>query len=172
MNNCYKTSNNKYFDCPARMSDARHFTDYKANCELIAQIKMDNKLHNSFETRLFLQNNATKLMGINQKHSCQLNCCNLREDFSDTMAPPSHKVECNSKCCNRTLINPYGVGDYINYNGESDNCNNLPKQWPVSNQENNICQVPQHNYALVNDTRVDQLLQRNTMPRGDNRNPN
>ena len=62
MNNCYKTSNNKYFDCPARMSDARHFTDYKANCELIAQIKMDNKLVRDDDYRLFLQKNAVKLM--------------------------------------------------------------------------------------------------------------
>ena len=28
-NNCNKTSNNKYFDCPALMSDGRVFTDYR-----------------------------------------------------------------------------------------------------------------------------------------------
>ena len=30
-NNCHKTTNNKYFQCPPRMSDGRHFTDYRSN---------------------------------------------------------------------------------------------------------------------------------------------
>ena len=32
MSSCYKTSNNKYFNLPPRMDDARHFTDYRPNC--------------------------------------------------------------------------------------------------------------------------------------------
>ena len=31
-NLCYKTSNNKYSDCPPRMADGRHFTDFRPNC--------------------------------------------------------------------------------------------------------------------------------------------
>ena len=29
--NCNKTSNNKYFDCPALMSDGRIMTDYRSS---------------------------------------------------------------------------------------------------------------------------------------------
>ena len=30
---CYKASNNKYFNCPPRMDDGRHFTDYRSSCD-------------------------------------------------------------------------------------------------------------------------------------------
>ena len=168
MNNCYKTSNNKYFDCPARMSDARHFTDYKPNCELIAQIKVDNKLNNSFETRNFLQNNASKLMGINQEHSCHLNCCNLQEDFADTMAPCSHQVECDKNNCKRTLVNKDGIGDCRTYYNkvELEKCQNLPRQWPVANRETNMCATPMDNYAYVNDLDKANKLLRHATPTG------
>ena len=40
---CYKTGDNKHLQCPPRMDDGRHFTDYRPNCELNANIKLDNK---------------------------------------------------------------------------------------------------------------------------------
>ena len=48
MSTCYKTSDNKYFGCPPKMSDGRHFTDYRPNCFLNGMVRDENKLTNSF----------------------------------------------------------------------------------------------------------------------------
>ena len=57
---CSKTSNNKFFGCPPRMDDARHFTDYRPNCHLNNTLKANNKTFNSFQYRMFLTHNANK----------------------------------------------------------------------------------------------------------------
>ncbi len=62
MSLCYKTTNNKYFNCPPRMDDGRHFTDYRPNCFLNNLLAGNNNLQNSFELRTFLTNNAVDLM--------------------------------------------------------------------------------------------------------------
>ena len=41
---CYKTTNNKYFNCPPRMSDGRHFTDYRPVCDVNNLIASNNNL--------------------------------------------------------------------------------------------------------------------------------
>ena len=43
MTNCNKTSNNKYFNCPAKMSDGRHFTDYRPSCYVNNLLRYNNK---------------------------------------------------------------------------------------------------------------------------------
>jgi len=168
MNNCYKTSNNKYFDCPARMSDARHFTDYKPNCELNAMIKLDNKLNNSFEVRQFLQNNASNLMNVNKQHSCQLTCCNLKEGFANTMLPAKNTVTCDKKSCQKQQTNPNGLGDTINYFTENrvEKCDNLPTHWPVSNQDTNSCVTPLDNYYYLGNSNDQESILRNALPLG------
>ena len=75
MSNCTKTSNNKYTGCPPRMDDGRHFTDYRPHCHMASTIQADNGIHNSFQSRLFLTQNATKLIELNRKEACSKNCC-------------------------------------------------------------------------------------------------
>ena len=55
-------SNNKYPDCPPRMSDGRHFTDYRPSTDTNNLIKMDNDIVNNYTYRNFLTNNADKIM--------------------------------------------------------------------------------------------------------------
>ena len=48
MNNggvCNKTSNNKFFGCPARMDDGRHFTDYRPISYVNDLVRYSNKAH-------------------------------------------------------------------------------------------------------------------------------
>ena len=66
---CYRTSNNKYFQAPPRMDDSRHFTDYRPDCHVNNLIKNDNKVFNSYEYRLFLTRNAEKLMDANRQYA-------------------------------------------------------------------------------------------------------
>ena len=49
----YKASNNKYKDCPPRMSDGRHFTDYRQNRDRNNEIRHSNKILNSVNYRMF-----------------------------------------------------------------------------------------------------------------------
>lgn len=72
---CYKTSNNKYFDCPPRMDDGRHFTDYRNNCYVNNLVRNNKNITNSFQYRMFLTRNANKIMDLNKKYTCQKNCC-------------------------------------------------------------------------------------------------
>jgi hypothetical protein len=62
-----KVSNNKYLDCPARMSDGRSFTDYRSSTYTDDMIRYSNNLMTSFEFRQFLTNNADQIMEINNK---------------------------------------------------------------------------------------------------------
>ncbi len=61
--------------CPARMSDGRHFTDYRPNCSLDGNIRTQNNIHSSFEFRSFLQENANKLMELNRSSAINNNGC-------------------------------------------------------------------------------------------------
>ena len=47
-NTCLKTSNNKYFDCPALMSDGRTFTDYRPSNYVNDLIKTTKGVYDSY----------------------------------------------------------------------------------------------------------------------------
>ena len=66
--NCNKTSNNKYFDCPALMSDGRIMTDYRQSCTVNDMIRLNNNVLSSNDYRQFLINNAEDIININQDY--------------------------------------------------------------------------------------------------------
>lgn len=72
---CDKTSNNKFFDCPPRMSDGRHFTDYRNTRYVNNMTRIQNDIQGSYNYRVFLQNNARKLMKVNRRYNQQKNGC-------------------------------------------------------------------------------------------------
>ena len=72
--NCFRTSNNKHFNAPQRMSDGRNFTDYRPNYELNKSLKDLNKLDNSHNYRNFLNNNAEKI------------------EFTQYLSPKDHRI--------------------------------------------------------------------------------
>ena len=108
---CTKTSNNKYPNCPPRMDDGRHFTDYQPNCHLNNLMRSNNATNNSFQYRMFLTQNANKIMDINRKQACEKNCCApcqppyqsgtmMREtqaDVSATAVPGNRSVPCGPR---------------------------------------------------------------------------
>jgi hypothetical protein len=75
MSECYKTSDNKYSDCPPRMADGRHFTDYRPTNQMELLLAADNKTHNSFQLRQFLQHNGNALMNKNREFAVKTNGC-------------------------------------------------------------------------------------------------
>jgi len=56
--------------CPIKMADGRSFTDYRPRCmvnsELMTDVSKNNMIKSSYESRVFLQENAEKLMERNR----------------------------------------------------------------------------------------------------------
>lgn len=82
---------NFYPTCPPKMSDGRHFTDYKPATHLNEQIKYINGITRDDEYRLFLQGNAKTIIDrewdiLKRTRSCWINECVHR--YPTRMYPP------------------------------------------------------------------------------------
>ena len=169
MMNCNKTTNNKYFNCPPRMSDGRHFTDYRPICDVDSIINNTNNLTTSHESRKYLTNNALNLIEQNRQNSCIKNCCSPCQDpyNQGTMLSEKNIVSCNSNNCNTMDLNNNGLGlgrKYVN----NDSCKNLPNKLPV-NQTYSCC-APSgelfNYYHHVDNKAQGELLPRLSVPSG------
>ena len=169
-NNCYKTSNNKHFKAPPRMADGRHFTDYRPNCYVNNLLRANNKLHNSFQYRKFLTDNADNLMNLNRSYACQKNCSGpcVKPYEQGTMLPHQSEVTCNSTNCDVQITNPNGLGQGRNYGSpEFKHCKGWPDSLPV-NQPYNCCSNNKElfNYYDDVDTKAQGDFNRYTVPSG------
>ena len=69
-------NNPVYSQCPARMQDCgRPFTDFRPSCTTENAIMLQNNLNNSYEYRLFLQENGEALMQLNRQYAEKQNYC-------------------------------------------------------------------------------------------------
>lgn len=109
---CERPSNNKFFNCPPRMADGRHFTDYRPRCTQQFQDKVSNKLMSSYESRMYLQANAEDLIKVNARTAYMTNRCGPCVEPYDqgTMVPEQELQQCNSRTCSFGVNDPYGLG--------------------------------------------------------------
>jgi hypothetical protein len=86
---------NFYKDCPPVMSDGRHFTDYKSAVRRNEYIKYINTLYRDDEYRLFLQDNANKILdNVWNYHKKNTNCWkNACVHVYPTRSIPRHFAE-------------------------------------------------------------------------------
>lgn len=121
---CERPSNNKYFNCPPRMSDGRHFTDYRPRCSQVYQDKISNKLLRSYEHRMFLTQNADEIMQLNANNAYMTNRCGPCVEPYDqgTMVPEYEKQTCDKNSCTFNVSDAYGLGLGRNFytNGRND----------------------------------------------------
>ena len=106
-NSCNKTSNNKYFDLPARMDDGRTFTDYRPSNTVDDMIRYSNNVMSSYEYRQFLINNGTKIMGVNSEY------INNKIGLSNCNAPTipfNGTFVINDKYATYSTVDKNGVG--------------------------------------------------------------
>ena len=104
--------------CPARMSDGRSFTDYRPRCAINAELMTDltkqNLARSSYESRMYLQNNAENIMERNRTLSIEnlAPCAPCKRPFSDpgTMYPQKYIVKCSATSCEKIEVNPDGLG--------------------------------------------------------------
>ena len=112
MSKCSKTTNNKYFNCPPRMDDARHFTDYRPNCHSTNVITGNANIQNSYELRKYLQQNAVHIMDTNRQLAYERNNCGPCEQpyNKGTMLPEYEIQKCNQHTCETYINDPNGIG--------------------------------------------------------------
>lgn len=109
--------------CPSRMSDARMFTDYRPRCavnaELFKLVSDAGLVNSSYESRMFLQNNAEKVMDVNRQNALKnlAPCAPCTRSFADpgTMLPERYVVRCDGVSCTRSEVDAFGVGDGRKY---------------------------------------------------------
>lgn len=122
---CSKPSDNQEFNCPPKMSDGRHFTDYRPRCALnsrsnymIADPKQKHGFTspplNSYDFRQYMIEKGEKLIEMNRESAFQRNMCgpcvsNPTVDVG-TMLPEQTVVTCNKSACSVGLNDAAGLG--------------------------------------------------------------
>lgn len=122
---CTNPSDNKKFQCPPRMSDGRHFTNYHPRCANLRNAFMiqdgaDYKFppQNSYDFRQYLIHNGSKIMDINREESFQRNMCGPCSINPSTLLPEQTVIKCNENVCKVSLNDKNGLGqgrDYDDY---------------------------------------------------------
>lgn len=102
--------------CPSKMADGRAFTDYRPRCnvnaDLLEDLTKNNMIHSSYESRLYLQRNADKIMQSDRDNAINnLLPCTPCNNTKSTMLPEKYMVKCDAISCSRVEINPDGLGD-------------------------------------------------------------
>ena len=155
--NCIKTSNNKFFDCPALMSDGRFITDYRSSNTVNDMIRISNNTLSSFEYRQFLTNNAEDIMKINDDYLMNKNSCSSEQ----LITVPFNKV-CTyntqvSRCNNTNKRDGIGLRNEVSKN--IPNCNSSQSANCYFNEDSNMnvqagfyngINTPFNNYAQYN----------------------
>ena len=111
---CARPSDAKYFDCPPRMADGRHFTDFRPRC-----LVNNAPNTNSYEYRQYLIHNAEKLIDTMRDTAYANNKCGpcVEPYKQGTMLPEQSTVECDASVCKVVTRDPNGLGQGRSYNG-------------------------------------------------------
>ena len=175
MDSCFKTSDNKHFQCPPRMADGRHFTDYRPSNFINDLIRADNNISNSLHYRVFLQDNADSLMDRQRQIACKLNCCGpcpiteSKEGFENgTMLPEQYKFVTDGRIGKMVMNDVNGLGTgrtYYTYDHPESDCAKLPSAWP-SAQNSNQCETPLDKFNYIGDMEPMPTGMRQAIPGG------
>ena len=166
---CYKTSNNKFFNSPALMSDGRSFTDYRPNCEVNNHIIDSNNVTNVHDYRMFLVKNAEKIMGSYNKYLFKKNgMVNCKKPFeTGTMVPEYSRVVCDQHTCKRVVVNKNGIGEGREYSTLGKNNILEPLKKPEYELDDNVCSTLEDNFNYYPYENVyDKDEVRNVVPSG------
>lgn len=109
---CTRPSNNRFFNCPPRMDDGRHFTDYRPRCTQQYQDKVSGKVMSSYEHRMFLTSHADEMIKENAVQAYVNNRCGpcVEPYFHGTMLQEVEKQVCNERTCSFGVNDAYGLG--------------------------------------------------------------
>jgi len=122
---CYRATNNKYFDCPALMSDGRSFTDYRSSRQATNSLRSEMNIINSHNLREFLIKNTDKLIQNERQNSIDVHSCGSCERPYNvgTMLPEKYTQTCDKYKCKVELTNKNGIGLGRAYSDNRFDCN-------------------------------------------------
>lgn len=128
---------NFFKNCPPKMSDGRHITDYRPHTQLEEQIKYVNGITRDDETRIFLQKNAEKIIDkewnyLKQTKSCWVNECVHK--YPTRMYPPWFSEELhNYNSLSDPAHKPFKCPQYGDYRMTTTETqqNTKPVQQPI-----------------------------------------
>lgn len=117
MSCCSSSGEDKF--CASRMNDGRMFTDYRPKCmannDMMSNLNDKNIVVSSYESRMYLQQNAEKIMQEQKNIALdKVRCTRPHEDVG-TMLPERYTVKCDNVSCQRAESNPSGLGDGRNF---------------------------------------------------------
>lgn len=169
---CYRSSNNRYFNSPSRMSDGRNFTDYRSSYELNKHIIEKNKIANTHDFRMFLNRNGDNIIKENNKYIAMMSgSFNCKQPYEvGTMLPEKTRLVCNQHTCKEVLVNENGIGQGREYSLPNQPNSLLePLKKPEYVFDDNICTniVDNFNYYPIDKKDVPEN-QRQAVPGGGN----
>jgi len=132
---CRKTSDNLNFECPAKMSDGRIFTDYRPSCDVEHALYNSNALRNSFEYRTFLTNNAQTIMQYNLQQSNELACGSYCEEVP--IPAPQWVQKCDKYSCEIKASS--AAADGLGLLNASSTLSSPPPSKPAPSVQKNVC---------------------------------
>lgn len=121
---CDRTSENKNFDCPARMSDGRVFTDYRPRCDINFIYPVTNtsgQYMDSYEYRQALIKNADTIMSTmrGDVYNSAV-CAPCVSPYNKGTMLPEHSIQkCNTRTCTTTVSDSSGLGLGRQYNDDA-----------------------------------------------------
>ena len=86
---CYSGSNNIFTSAPPLMSDGRNYSSWVPGSQIDQMIKKNAGIYNNSEYRLFLIENADKIIEFNQFEACNnCGCCPYYQNNSGQKPNP------------------------------------------------------------------------------------
>lgn len=104
---CESGCDNKWYNCPPRMSDGRHFTLYTPRCARTYELQP--RPMTSYEYRMFLTSNGEKIIDKNRDDAVFKNSCAPCVQES-TMLPEVDRQVCDQRTCSFRPHADQGLG--------------------------------------------------------------
>ncbi len=177
---CTKPTDNRKLNCPPRMADGRHFTDYRPRCALnsrstyvIKDVRnkdpMDVKMppNNSYDLRQYLIQNGEKLMHMNREEAFVRNMCGPCTINPSTMLPEQTMVTCDKQICRTNLNDANGLGQGRNFFTQGQERGGALDPRRMKDDPKSCCVTPEDDYEFypINAT-IEEDYGRLTMPSG------
>lgn len=120
---CEAGCDNNYYNCPPRMADGRHFTDYRTRCAV--NYDSQPKPMSAYDYRMYLTEHAEEILNKNRDLAQRKNSCEPCQG-SKALKADNVIAKCNKRTCSYEVIDakqdPSGAafpfdGNYGSING-------------------------------------------------------
>ena len=97
---CESGCDNQYYNCPPRMEDGRHFTDYRPRCAV--NYDSQPRPMSAYDYRMYLTEHAEDMMKKSREVAYKKNSCEPCENR--TVFPDNVIAKCNKRTCAYAVI--------------------------------------------------------------------